>query len=425
MKEEKEIEIRSDEVQEILNEVPNWMIRYGITLIFLIIVAGLILSWFIKYPETVAGTAEITTEQPPVQMVAKMSGYIQNLQFLEGAFIDKNQVIAEISNPVAKETMDSLRIFLRSFSIEEASVQAVKLSAISSLGQGQNDANTLFNLLVEYDKTINDKSFVRTIHSLDKQIEYNTRLAGISQTQLKLFTSEMKSAVEKYNSDSILFSQGVIAKVAYFEKQSEYFSKKQTLLDAKKAGIQYKILASEYSEQKNKLLKEQEDLKRSLTIDIASAIKSLSTFYGEWQMNYLLISPIEGKLAYLSNLSENEFVQAEQPLFAIIPDDDHILGLVHIDQQGYGMIQPGQKVRIKLNNFPYQEYGQLLGFVKEVSKIAGDSGYLLKVHFPQGLLTTYNKEVTYKPGMTGSAEVVTKDLRLLERLFYSFRSLFG
>lgn len=421
---EQEIEIRSDEVQEILTEVPSWMIRYGIMLIFGIILVGLLLSWFIKYPETVAGTAEITTEQPPIKLVAKTSGYIQNLQFPDDAPIQKGQVLAELSNPVEKETMDSLKGFLRGFNMDSAAVEAGIISKFGSLGQAQNDVNMLYNLLIEYDKLINDESFVRTVQSLDKQIVYNTQLAKISHNQLNLFISEMRSASEKYNSDSVLFAQGVIAKVTYFDKQSEFFAKKQTLLNAKKSAIQYQITASDYAEQKNKLLKARADSKRNLTTDIKSSIKSLYTFADEWKLNYMLISPINGKLAYLSNLSENEFVKTEQSLFAVIPNDDNILGIIHIDQQGYGKIKPGQEVRIKLNNYPYQEYGQLKGTVDNVSKIAGASGYILKVRFDQGLLTTYNKQIVYKPGMVGSAEVITEDLRLTERIFNSIRKIF-
>ena len=79
---------------------------------------------------------------------------------------------------------------------------------------------------------------------------------------------------------------------------------------------------------------------------------------------------------------------------------------------------------MKLNNFPYQEYGQLKGRVDNISKIAGTTGYILKVRLENGLSTTYNKEIIYKPGMVGTAEIVTEDLRLLERIFNSIRKIF-
>ena len=46
-----EIELRSDEVQDILSKIPNWMIRYGSTLFFALLLLVLSLSWIIKYPD--------------------------------------------------------------------------------------------------------------------------------------------------------------------------------------------------------------------------------------------------------------------------------------------------------------------------------------------------------------------------------------
>ena len=41
-----DIEIRSEEVQEILSFVPNWMIRWGNSLFLLLIIMLLFISWF-------------------------------------------------------------------------------------------------------------------------------------------------------------------------------------------------------------------------------------------------------------------------------------------------------------------------------------------------------------------------------------------
>ena len=56
-------QIRSDEVQEIISAVPSWMIRWGITLIFGLILMLVSLSWFIKYPDIIFGNAILTTSR--------------------------------------------------------------------------------------------------------------------------------------------------------------------------------------------------------------------------------------------------------------------------------------------------------------------------------------------------------------------------
>ena len=51
MKNNKDIELRSEEVQEVMGQVPAWIVRWGITLLFLVVVALLVGSCFFKYPD--------------------------------------------------------------------------------------------------------------------------------------------------------------------------------------------------------------------------------------------------------------------------------------------------------------------------------------------------------------------------------------
>ena len=46
-----DIELRSEQVQEILTKIPHWMIRWGNLLILIILLLVLLFSYFIKYPD--------------------------------------------------------------------------------------------------------------------------------------------------------------------------------------------------------------------------------------------------------------------------------------------------------------------------------------------------------------------------------------
>ena len=137
-----------------------------------------------------------------------------------------------------------------------------------------------------------------------------------------------------------------------------------------------------------------------------------------------------GRVNFLSNLNEKEFVTAGTPLFAVLPQDERILGYVQIPAEGVGRIEIGQRVNIQLANFPAHEFGQLKAEVLSVSEIptvnpeTKEGYYLVKVALPEGLTTTYKKELEFSAEMLGVASVVTKDLSVLERIFYQFRTLF-
>ena len=94
----RDIEIRSEEVQEILSFVPNWMIRWGNALFLFLIVLLLTLSWFVKYPDIVIAQAVITTAVPPQKEYAKTSGKIDTLFVVDAQKVVVNQPLAIIEN---------------------------------------------------------------------------------------------------------------------------------------------------------------------------------------------------------------------------------------------------------------------------------------------------------------------------------------
>jgi len=89
-----------------------------------------------------------------------------------------------------------------------------------------------------------------------------------------------------------------------------------------------------------------------------------------------------------------------------------------------GKIKIGQTANIKLENFPDNEFGTLKGEVKHISLLPNKDGlYLIDVSLPEKLITSYNKEIPFKQEMRGMVEIITEDLRLIERFFYQFKNL--
>jgi HlyD family secretion protein len=423
MPENKEIEIRSDEVQEILSAIPNWMIRWGITLIFGLILMLVFISWFIKYPDVIQGQVILTTEQPPVKLISKTNGYIEHLYFKDNTTIKKGQTIAEITNPTNKETIDSLTVLLSNFELENVEAILPLFENVGVLGEMQTEFNNLYNNLKEYHQITKDNYYKKSLQNINLQIEYNDRLAWITKGELDLLNQEIINAKEKFNSDSLLYHNEVISKNEFFNNQSEYIAKKQQLINTKKTYVNHKITVTNYLKQKTDLKKSNDDKIRNLETNIKAAINSIRNYTQTWQQNYTITSPIEGKLSYLSSITTNQYIATQEPLFAVTPNNQAYIGNIQIPAQGYGKIAKGQQVKIKLDNYPYQQYGQLVGEIASISQIAGKEGYFVRVKLTKGLTSTYNKELTYTPDMMGVAEIITEDLRLMERIFNKFRKV--
>ena len=57
------IELRSEKVRHIIGEIPSGIVRYGITIITIVILVLLVGAYFIPYPETISARIEMTDRQ--------------------------------------------------------------------------------------------------------------------------------------------------------------------------------------------------------------------------------------------------------------------------------------------------------------------------------------------------------------------------
>lgn len=112
--------------------------------------------------------------------------------------------------------------------------------------------------------------------------------------------------------------------------------------------------------------------------------------------------------------------------FTIIPTkNSSYIGKIKAPIRNSGKLKIGQKVNIKLVNYPSQEFGILNGIIKSMSQISDEQGnYLIDVSLPNKLITSYQKDLEFKQEMQGTAEIITEDLRLIERFFYQIRGVF-
>ena len=57
------IELRSEKIRHIIGEIPSRIVRYGITIITIVLLVLLVGAYFIPYPETISARIEMTNRQ--------------------------------------------------------------------------------------------------------------------------------------------------------------------------------------------------------------------------------------------------------------------------------------------------------------------------------------------------------------------------
>ena len=162
-------------------------------------------------------------------------------------------------------------------------------------------------------------------------------------------------------------------------------------------------------------------------MDFYSSYNELVNNIIKWKITYLFQSPFAGKLEYLNFWHENDFVAAGTPLLSVIPSDNPLFGQMYLPSQGVGKVSVGQDVIIRLDNYPYIEYGSINGKVKMISGLANQTEafakkndlntYLITVELPDKLTTNYGTTLGFNYEIKGVADILTKKRKLLYRLF--------
>jgi hypothetical protein len=119
-------------------------------------------------------------------------------------------------------------------------------------------------------------------------------------------------------------------------------------------------------------------------------------------------------------------VKAGEVVATVVPDGETaVTGRMYIPSTGFGKVATGQTVNVKLNGYPYMEYGILKGEILSVSAVPdAEKGYVADVRFPKNLVTSYGKELSMIQQMDGQAEIITGDKRLIARFFDPIKALF-
>ncbi|MFO0357523.1 MAG: HlyD family secretion protein [Sphingobacteriaceae bacterium] len=422
--EEKEIHIRSEDVNEILGDTPNWVLRWGISIIFILITVGVSLTYFIKYPDILTADITLTTLNPPVTIVSKSTGKLTNLFVKDKQKVKNGEVIAIIENTANHNDVFTLLLKLNLFEEQyKLSDSIISIQLNDSLNTGE-----ITPYYLQFLKALKDIGLYLNINPNKKQIallkkdleNYNSLLNKYTQQQ-KINNEQLKLSEMDFNRDKKLFEEKAIS-------SREFENQKKNYLNAQNSNEQSKITVSNALIQinnidKNILQLEIQDYqeKSKLSNEFKQQLKALISEINKWKEKYVIESSVNGKLSFFNVWTVNQNIKQGDELFAIIPDvKQEFIGKCALPVFNTGKLALGQRVNIKLDNYPYNENGLLNGIVTNISEVPNKDKYLIDVKLLNGLTTSYNKVLIYKEEMKGKAEIITESKSILNRLFDNF-----
>ncbi len=421
-----DIQIRSEEVQEILTKVPNWMIRYGNTVIFVLILMLLFISWFIKYPDVISSQIMITTSLPPEKIYSKSSGQFEVFLASEGEQIQKNQVLAVIENSalykdvlLLKSVVDTINFNDAVFTFPIDELPPLILGDITtSFAQFENDYSEY--VLNERLTPFKSESFANKMSIIEAKGRLQILLSQkeLNEKELEFKQNDLERSRKMFDKGVISAKEKGLKEVEFLQAQRSYKS-----LETSISQIRELINNSNKNLEGTTIKKTQNDIR--LRKKAVQSFLYLKKAIKDWEKSYALTASMNGEVSFLSFWNENQTVAVGDLIFTIIPGkNETFVGKIKAPVANSGKIKEGQKVQIRLLNYPSDEFGELNGSVASISLVPDQEGnYLIDVQLPKKLITTYDKNIPFKQEMTGTADIVTEDLRLIERFFYQLKNV--
>ncbi len=409
-------ELRSAEVQEIIGKAPNNIIRWGITVLFLVIISLLFCSWFIKYPDLLTANVVITTTPPPIALVSRTSGNLHLLK-KENEIVKSEEVVAYLQSSASIDAVLFVEEKLSSNSDLRTTTIPGSLGDLQPHYAGLTSALTSLNALTE------NKIYDKQIAQLQKQVITYQKLGRSQLSQQKLSAQELKLAQEKFTTDSVLFVQKVTSAIDFNQAKTNWLQQQRNAHNAETTLLNNEAQLNQLNKQIADLEIQRTEQHQKLELTVAQAKDQLLAQITKWKETYSFIATSTGSLAYLGFLEDQQFIEANKPLFSIIPEHGKLIARAELPIRGSGKVKEGQLVNIRLENYPFEQFGLLRGKISSISVMPGEDKYWVTIELPDQLLTNQNKTLTFKQQLSGSTEIITEDLRLLERFFYQFRKL--
>lgn len=416
----------SEDVQDIIEQVPGRIIRWGISIILSIIILILICSYFIRYPEILTARITLTTQVPPISIYTRTSGKI-NLKVVDNQPIKKGEVLAWIDNSAIFNDISQLSSFISRYSLtiqnSPKSILSAHLSNQLQVGDIQPAYAQLLTSLSKYQLSEELVLFEKRIFAIKNRIIQYEDLNAKLLTQLQTQEEEFDLIQKRLSISEKLYKDKVIAELDYNQSKASFLESKRIFESSKNELLINQMTISQLKEQIVELQVQRVDEQSQQKNAIINAFRQVESQLSLWKQQYLIVSAISGKISIAKFLVDKQFLPSGTEIVAIVPPTKNIYGQVTMPIVGSGKVAIGQRVRIKLDNYPSAEFGILIGRINSISSIPREGNYAIQVELLEGLLTSYNKKLTYQPQLSGTAEIITRNLSILERIFFKFRQL--
>jgi len=379
------------------------------------------LSFLISYPDTVDGEVSITGANAPLRLVSRSNGRLHLLKE-PNQTISQNATIAYIESGASYNDVQLLKAYL------ERSPKT--LPSNLKLGELGGSYNSYLIAVEHWERLMKSDRYKTMRKSIEAQIGSNKEVVQQLSNSLGFKEKVLYNLQKAMERDSILASKKVVSKSELEQTQNSLLTQAEAEASLRSSQLmkQAEIKTSQIEIARSHI--EEDEQLEAAYIDMMAKRNLLQTELRLWEEKYVIKAPTNGKLDYLGFWRENLMIKEGVELFTILPQHGEIMGEAYIPAIGAGKVKVGQLVNVKLNDYPYDEFGLLCGKVVSISPLINKvqmnnavvETYLVRIAFPQGATTNFDHKLSLNFESKGTAEIVTKPKRLIERLFDNLKA---
>ena len=425
---------RSEEVEDIIGNISNKGSKWTLLIIFSLAILLLLFGYIIKYPMVISGEIKIITQNEPARLVAKSSGRLFLLNKVLGDTVIQGEIIAVIANSTDINHFVYVDSLVNLFELNDTLITKFTFPHNVNLGELNRTYYSFISSYFEYINKYNlniyilkEQNLKSNLSSMYKNLHYMERQMDIKREQMLYINRELSR-------DSLSLKLETLSERALDSRHNQINQLKETFLLTESAYDRELNLIEELQNQCDQLEIEKLQYISNLRTTLRNTYNELRASMLQWKEQYAFIAPFRGSLVSLGFWRDNKFIISGQEIFSIVPNDNIMVGQMLLPSHGAGKVKVGQDVSIKLNDFPYLEYGTIDGTVGSISKMANtintaNTGnpnsttdlYFVIVNLPNGITSKFGTDINFKHEINGVADIKTVKRRLIQRLFDNIR----
>ena len=461
--------------EELLDALPRPWTR---SVLYVVVgFAAIILPWSMlcQVDETGSATGRIEPKGATQKLDSQAGGRVQAVKVTEGDPVKAGQVLVELESDVLQTDLQQVQTKLEGLQNRQAQLDLLKnqLQVTIHVQEQQNQAQQS-EKVVQVEQVRQNLDTLKSAYNLQKE----EKLAKVNQVRQALESSKatfklaqvrLQGAQEKAPRYKKAFEDGAIPQDRFLEVEQSVKESDQSLAQAKSevsrsqsslseeqssyqrvihqaaADIQQAQLRLQEQQRSKEnvihtgelaLLNSQEHLKNlqsqisDLQSQIAQTRSQIASLRFQLQQR-VVRSPINGVIFELPITKPGAVVQPGQRIAQIAPQNHAFVLRAKMPSQHSGFLKVGNKVKIKFDAYPFQDYGVVPGRVTWVSpdskiqetNLGKIETFELEIAMEKPYIQAGNKRVYLASGQTATAEVIIRQRRVIDYMLDPFKKL--